>query len=192
MKWIRISIILLILLTILLGIIYPLFMWGIGQLFFPHQANGSFIFHERKVVGSKLIGQTFEASIYFHPRPSYAGKGYDAAQSGASNLGPTSKPLMEAVQKRVDAYRQENQWQGPIPADAVLASASGLDPHISVENAKSQAGRVAQNRNIELGSVMALIDKHTEGAWFGKFGQPRINVLELNLDLDSLEKPGLK
>lgn len=179
----------LLLLTLLLGIIYPLFMYGIGQLFFHKTANGSLILQNGKVIGSEWIGQNFNQPTYFHPRPSSAGdKGYDAANSSGSNLGPTSQKLIDQIRDRATNYRAENQLGADIliPADAVTASASGLDPHISVENALLQASRIAQARNLPKEKIMQLIEKFTEGRDLGLFGEKRINVLRINLALDQM------
>jgi len=173
-------------LAILLCGIYPLLVWIVGQGLFPHNANGSLIVRKGTVIGSSLLTQGFNDPRYFHPRPSAAGQGYDAASSGGSNLGPTSKKLVDGVGKRVVNYRIENGL-GPdalVPVDAMTASASGLDPHISVKNALLQARRVAKARNLTVELIMEKIDAHTEGRTFGILGEPRVNVLMLNLDLD--------
>jgi len=173
-------------LAILLCGIYPLLVWIVGQGLFPRSANGSLIVRKGTVMGSSLLSQGFTDSKYFHPRPSAAGLGYDAASSGGSNLGPTSKKLVDAVRQRIVDYRIENGL-GPdamVPTDAVTASASGLDPHISVKNALLQAKRVAKARSLPVGLVMEKIDAHTEGRTLGVLGEPRVNVLMLNLDLD--------
>lgn len=184
----RISIVSLFFLTLLLGILYPLFMWGIGQLLFHKKANGTlFYFREGKVLGSEWIAQNFTGDKYFHPRPSAAGDaGYDAANSSGSNLGPTSQKLIDALKQRVGDYRSANKWSGPIPADAVTASGSGLDPHISLKNAQIQAARVAEARNLSQEAMDKLIEQYTEGRSFGIFGEKRINVLRMNLALDGL------
>ena len=173
-------------LLILTAVVYPLAVTGIGQLAFNHQANGSFIAVNGKDVGSSLIGQTFAAPQYFHSRPSAAGSGYDPANSGGSNLGPTSATLMKQIQDRVAAFRKENGLAAnvPIPADAVTASASGLDPDISPATASLEVARVARARGASAGAVQALVDQYTEGAALGFIGQPRVNVLKLNLALD--------
>ena len=176
------------LLTVLLGIIYPLFMFGVGQLFFHKKANGSLFFYEDgKVIGSLWIAQNFTKPEYFHPRPSSAGdKGFDAANSSGSNLGPTSQKLADALQQRVAAYRSENSLSSDtmIPADAVMTSGSGLDPHISTANALLQAARVASARGLSQGKIEDLITEYTEEPTLGLFGQARINVLRINLALD--------
>ena len=173
-------------LAILLCGIYPLLVWIVGQGLFPAESNGSLLAHKGTIVGSSLLSQGFTDPKYFHPRPSAAGQGYDAAGSGGSNLGPTSKKLVDGVRQRVVDYRIENGL-GPdamVPADAVTASASGLDPHISVENALLQARRVAKARSLAVELVREKIDAHTEGRSLGILGEPRVNVLMLNLDLD--------
>jgi K+-transporting ATPase ATPase C chain len=172
-------------LAILLCGIYPLLVWIVGQGLFPAESNGSLLAHKGTIVGSSLLCQGFTDPKYFHPRPSAAGQGYDAAGSGGSNLGPTSKKLVDGVRQRVVDYRIENGL-GPeamVPADAVTASASGLDPHISVENALLQARRVAKARSLAVELVREKIDAHTEGRSLGILGEPRVNVLMLNLDL---------
>ncbi len=183
----RISLIAVIMLALLLCGIYPVIVWGLSQILFPDSANGSLIKIDGKVVGSRLLAQNFTGAQYFHPRPSSAGDaGYDAAASGGSNLGPTSKKLIESVKDRVAAYREENNLpaDAPVPADAVTASASGLDPHISVKNALLQAGRVAKARGMGEDVVKEKIKIHTEGRDLGILGDPRVNVLKLNLALD--------
>jgi K+-transporting ATPase ATPase C chain len=172
--------------TILLGVVYPLAITGISQAVFPYQANGSLIIAGGKVIGSELIGQHFTKPEYFQPRPSAAGPdGYDAASSSGSNLGPTSKKLIDRVQVSVDKFRRENPgYQGPIPADLLTASASGLDPHISPESARAQAPRIANARGVTAVLIEHLIAQHTEGPDLGLLGEPRVNVLRLNFVLD--------
>jgi K+-transporting ATPase ATPase C chain len=170
--------------TILFGLAYPLVVTGLSQWFFPRQSNGSLVTRDGKVVGSQLIGQTFSSDSYFHARPSNAGDGYDAANSSGSNLAPTNHALIERVQGDVAKLRAENP-NAPIPVDLVTASGSGLDPHISPAAAEFQVPRVARARKISQDSLRALIARHTEARQFGVFGEPRVNVLELNLDLDS-------
>ena len=182
----RVALISTIVLAAILCGIYPAAVWGIAQLLFPEQANGSLVFRGRTAVGSSLIGQDFKGAGYFHPRPSAAGSGYDAAGSGGSNLGPTSKKLLEAVSERTRSYRAENALADEVrvPADAVTASGSGLDPHISVPNALLQAPRVAHARGLDRETVVGLVREHTEGPDLGLLGEARVNVLLLNLDLD--------
>ncbi len=173
--------------TLLVGVAYPLAITGIAQLAFASQANGSLVERDGRVVGSRLLGQSFAASEYFHPRPSAAGDGYDATSSSASNLGPTNPALLDAVATRIHAYRIENGLDAAIavPIDAVTASASGLDPHVSIANARLQAGRVANARGLPLDRVLTLVDDHTEGRALGFLGEQGVNVLELNLALDA-------
>ena len=173
-------------LTVLTGLVYPATVTGLARLFFPDQARGSLITVDGTVVGSRLIGQSFARPEYFHPRPSAAGaNGYDASASAGSNLGPTSRKLIDRVQGAVAQYRAENPgYTGPIPADAVTASASGLDPYISPANADVQAARVAAARGVDAGRVRQLVAAATERPWLGFIGEPRVNVLELNLALD--------
>lgn len=170
--------------------IYPAVIWGAGQLLFPHQANGSLIENaERQIIGSELLGQNFSGAKYFHPRPSAAGAlGYDAANSSGSNLGPTSQKFIDAVKERVATYRAENGLVAGalIPGDAVTASGSGLDPHISIKNALLQTPRVARERGLTQETVKAEIDKATARRSLGIFGEPGVNVLQLNLSLDKL------
>jgi len=168
--------------------LYPLIVFGIGQAAFRDQANGSLITDKDGTVrGSKLLGQSFTAAQYFHPRPSAAGKGYDAANSSGSNLGPTSQKLNDAIKERIAAYRKENGLRDTdsVPADAVTASGSGLDPHISLRNAELQAARVAKERALSVAQVRALIYQNTDSADLGVLGDPGVNVLRLNLALDN-------
>jgi len=167
--------------------IYPLIVYGAAQLFFPHAANGSLIEGKnRELVGSELLGQTFSADKYFHPRPSAAGAGYDAANSSGTNLGPTSQKLMTSIKSAVEQYRKENNLAPEVlvPADAVTSSGSGLDPHISVKNAAIQVARVAKARNLDVTAVRALVEKFTDGRQLGVLGEAGVNVLRLNLALD--------
>ncbi len=172
--------------TLVLGIGYPLAVTGISQLILPKQANGSLVTAGGKVVGSELIGQNFSKPEYFHPRPSAAGdKGYDATSSSGSNFGPTNKKLIDRVSASVDQFRKENpDYQGPIPADLLTASASGLDPHISPDSARAQAAHVAKARGASIDQVNQLIAQYTEQPDLGFLGEPRVNVLKLNLALD--------
>ena len=177
-------------LTLLTGLAYPLAMTGIAQAIFPSQANGSLVYNkEKEPLGSGLIGQAFRSPAYFHGRPSNAGAdGYDGASSGASNYGPTNQKLIAAAADNVQAVRDDNALtaRDAIPADLVLASASGLDPHISPAAAQLQAARVAKERGLPLEKVRALIERHRETPQFGLFGAERVNVLALNIALDSL------
>lgn len=172
--------------------LYPAVVYGLAQALFPRQANGSLIVDSSGTVrGSHLLGQSFTSDRYFHPRPSSAGSGYDAANSSGSNLGPTSKKLADAIAQNVADYRAQNglATNQPVPADAVTASASGLDPHISPANAALQMGRIAKARGLKSEQVDQLVRKYTEGPDWGLFGDPGVNVLELNLALDALSLP---
>ena len=173
-------------LTVLTGVAYPLVTTGIVQVVFPNRADGSLVERGGNTVGSRLIGQPFEAPRYFHPRPSAAGDGYDGMSSSASNLGPSNEELLTAISERVAAYREENGLNAgdEVPADAVTASGSGLDPHISPANARIQAERVAQARSLSVENVLDLVDDHTDERSLGFLGEPGVNVLELNLALD--------
>jgi K+-transporting ATPase ATPase C chain len=174
-----------IVMTILTGLIYPALVTGVAQVLFPSQANGSLITVDGKVVGSALIGQNFTKPEYFHPRPSHAGAGYDASLSSGSNFGPTNQKLLDRVKASVEQYRTENPAHtGPIPADAVTASGSGLDPHISPANAGIQAARVARARGADVTAVQQVVAEATEQPWLGFIGEPRVNVLQLNVALD--------
>ncbi len=203
MSHLRPALLLTLFFVVLTGLAFPGAVWAIGNIVFPHQANGSLVRNAQgQVMGSELIGQTFTKPEYFHPRPSAAGGGYDASNSGGTNLGPTSGKLVNGIQddpatKDLDesysglgdlaaVYRQENGLASntPIPADAATRSASGLDPDISPANAEMQAGRVAQVRGLSRDQVIDLVRKHTEERFLGIVGEPRVNVLELNLALD--------
>jgi potassium-transporting ATPase KdpC subunit len=172
-------------LTVLTGLVYPLVMTGLAQALFHRQSNGSLVEVNGKVVGSELIGQKFTRPEYFHGRPSGAGDGYDAANSGATNLGPTNQKLADRVRDDVKKFREENPtYTGPIPADLLTSSGSGLDPHISPASAFVQIDRVAKARGAAFDAVRRTVEKHIEGRQWGIFGEPRVNVLMLNLDLD--------
>jgi K+-transporting ATPase ATPase C chain len=187
-KEIQIAIRFTLLTTILFGLAYPLAITGLSHWLFPHQATGSLILRDGKTVGSQLIGQTFTSDKYFHSRPSNAGDGYDAANSSGSNLAPTNHQLIDRVQGDVAKLRAENPGT-PIPADLVTSSGSGLDPHISPASADFQVPRVARARGISSDTLRALVAKHIEARQFGLLGEPRVNVLELNLELDTAFPP---
>ena len=169
--------------TVLLGIVYPLVVTGLAQALFPDQANGELIRRNGDIVGSRLIGQGFSGPGYFHSRPSAAGNGYDAANSGGSNLGPTNQKLIDRVHRDVTALRSENPGK-PVPIDLVTTSASGFDPDITPAAAEYQLGEVAKERGITVEELRTVISKHTQGRQLGFLGEPRVNVLELNLELD--------
>jgi potassium-transporting ATPase KdpC subunit len=171
--------------TLLLGIVYPFVVTILAQTLFPSQANGSLITRNGKIVGSRLIGQPFSSPGYFRSRPSAAGNGYDAENSGGSNLGPTNKTLIERVSGDVKKLQAENP-ANTVPMDLITTSASGLDPHISPDAAAFQAPRVARERGMTESDVTAIIARHTEAQQLGFLGEPRVNVLELNLDLDAV------
>lgn len=186
---IRPALTMLVILTLLTGLAYPLAVTGLAQLFFPDQANGSLIVRDGKVIGSQLIGQYFDKPEYFWPRPSATTPfPYNAAASGGSNLGPTNPALIEAVKARVAALRAADPGNElPIPVDLVTASGSGLDPHISPAAALYQLKRVARTRDLDENTVLTLVTQHTEGRQFGLLGERRVNVLQLNVALDALK-----
>jgi K+-transporting ATPase ATPase C chain len=169
--------------TILLGLIYPFLITALAQALFPDKANGQIISRNGEAVGSRIIGQPFTGDAYFHSRPSAAGDGYDAANSNGSNLGPTSRKLIEQIEQRA---QREQAGTEPVPIDLVAASASGLDPDISPAAAEYQLPRVAHARGTSENEVKALVAKHTEERQLGFLGEPRVNVVELNLELDQL------
>ena len=189
MRELKVSALITLALLIILCGIYPLVVWGIAQVAFPSKANGSLVEHRGKLVGSSLLAQSFSGDKYFHPRPSAAGDtGYDGTSSGGSNLGPLSQKLVDQVKERVENYRQENNLTADtlVPADAVTASGSGLDPHISLRNAGLQAPRVAHARNLSYHQMNSLMQQCIEGPDWGLFGEPGVNVLRLNLALEAL------
>lgn len=172
-------------LTILLGVIYPLAITGVCQVVFPHQANGSLIPQGDKIIGSELIGQNFTKPEYFQMRPSAAGDGYDPMASGGSNLGPTNQKLVDRVKASIEKFRKENpDYQGPIPADLVTASGSGLDPDLSPASARAQVARVAKARGVAADRIDQLVTHSIQPPDLGVLGEPRVNVLKLNLALD--------
>ena len=179
----RVAVLTTIVTTLLLGIAYPLAMTALAQILFPDKANGQLIDRKDRIVGSRIIGQTFASPGYFHGRPSAAGAGYDATSSSGTNLGPTSTKLADAVRAAVEAARKENP-SARVPIDLVTSSASGLDPHISPAAALFQVPRVARERRVSEADVRQVVDAHVEGRQLGFLGEPRVNVLELNLALD--------
>jgi K+-transporting ATPase ATPase C chain len=175
-------------LTVLTGLIYPGVVTGLCQVLFPAKANGSLVVRKGQAVGSQLIGQNFAKPEYFQPRPSAAGNdGYDGSASGGSNLGPTNQKLIDRVKASVDKFRKENpDYSGPIPADMLTSSASGLDPHISPASAMAQSPRIAKARGVSPEQIQQLVSRSTEGPDLGFLGEPRVNVLALNLELNRL------
>lgn len=180
------AILITILFTVLTGIFYPLAVTGVAQIVFPRQANGSLIKQQGTVIGSEIIGQNFTRSEYFHPRPSAAGMGYDATLSGGSNLGPTNPALADRLTKDAAQFRKDNpEYRGEIPADAITTSGSGLDPEISPANAIAQVSRVANARGTAADAIEKLVGTYVQGRDLGVLGEPRVNVLKLNMALDS-------
>lgn len=188
MKNLIASVLLILVFTVTLGILYPLAVWGVSQAIFPNQANGSLIRNVKgEIVGSELIGQNFTSPKYFHGRPSAAGNGYDAGASSGSNLGPTSKKLIDRIWTDTETLQTENP-NTSVPADLVTTSGSGIDPHISPAAAEFQIPRVASERGLSESALREMVTKVTEGRQFGFLGEPRVNVLKLNLELDK-QKP---
>ena len=187
-KNLLISVLMTIVTTVLLGLVYPLIVTGLAQVIFPEKANGQLIKRNGTVIASRIIAQPFVGANYFHPRPSAAGtNGYDASSSGGSNLGPTNQKLIDRVNGDVASAQAENPGK-PVPIDMVTTSASGFDPHITPAAAEFQVPRIAKARGISEESVRALVAQNTQGRQWGFFGEPRVNVLELNLALDSMAK----
>jgi potassium-transporting ATPase KdpC subunit len=186
------SIVATIVLCVVVSGVYPVLIWGLGELLFPHQANGSLVESNGQIVGSELLAQGFSGARYFHPRPSDAGTGYDPLNSGGSNLGPTSQKLMDTIKANVDQYRQDNGLPAGtlVPVDAVTASGSGLDPHISLQNAQMQVPRVAKERGVSEEVVRGEVTKATDHPLLGLGGDPGVNVLKVNLALDLLAPKG--
>ena len=171
--------------TVIFGLLYPLLVTGVSQLLFPSKASGQLIEKNGKIIGSRIIGQNFDAPGYFHSRPSAAGTGYDATSSGSNNLGPTNKALVDRISADVQRLHGENSG-ARVPVDLVTVSGSGLDPDISPAAAEFQIPRVAQERHVNPDAVRQLVQKHTQGRQLGFLGEPRVEVLELNLDLDAI------
>ncbi len=182
-----ISVLMTIVTTVLLGLVYPLAVTALAQLFFRDQANGQLVQRKGTVVASRIIAQPFVGAGYFHPRPSAAGNGYDATSSGGTNFGPTNQKLIDRVNSDVASAHAENPGK-PVPIDLVTTSASGLDPEITPASAEFQVPRIAKARGMSEEAVRALVTQHTQGRQWGFFGEPRVNVLELNLSLDSASR----
>jgi K+-transporting ATPase ATPase C chain len=175
--------------VVVFGLVYPFVMTLISQLIFPAQANGSMVYRNGSAIGSDIVGQLWKKPEYFHGRPSAAGNGYDPTSTGATNLGPTSKKLIDATKAAIVALKKENpDATGPIPMDLVTSSASGIDPDISPAAAYYQAPRVAKARNLDVAAVVAIIDRHVQSRELGILGEPRVNVLQLNLALDAVKR----
>jgi potassium-transporting ATPase KdpC subunit len=189
-RQLRPAILVVIVVSVIFGVLYPLVVTGIGQVAFGDQADGSLIEVDGRVVGSELLGQTFNSPEYFQSRPSAAGAGYDGSASSGSNLGPTNPDLLTSIEERIATYREANGLSGDVavPVDAVTASGSGLDPAISVANARLQAPRVAAERGIDVDEVLALIDDHTTDRTLLVLGEPAVRVVPLNLALDELSR----
>ena len=192
LKQLRPAIMLTVVMTALTGVAYPYAVTGVAQVAFPDQANGSLLERDGKVIGSSLIAQGFASDKYFHPRPSAAGQGYDATSSGGSNLGPTSKALVDRVTASVKDLQKSSDpdnTHGPIPIDLITTSGSGLDPDVTPAGANYQVARVAKARGLSAEQVQGLVNDHVEGRQLGFIGEPHVNVLSLNLALDALQKP---
>src|SRR5471032_1427752 len=188
-RQIRPAIMLIVLMTILTGLAYPLGMTGLAQLLFPHQANGSLVTVGNKTIGSELLGQNFASPKYFHGRPSAAGNGYDAANTSGSNYGPTSKKMVDRVRADTAKLHAENP-SVPVPVDLVTTSASGLDPDITPAGALFQVPRVAKARGLSEPAIRQLVERHVGGRLLGLIGEPHVNVLKLNMDLDAMQSGG--
>src|SRR5215469_4489450 len=194
LKELRTAIVATVFLCLIVSGVYPVMIWGLAQVLFPHQANGSLIERNGQIIGSELLAQGFSGAKYFHPRPSAAGTGYDPLNSGGSNLGPTSQKLIDGIKANVAQYRQENSLpaEAVVPADAVTASGSGLDPHISLQNAQLQIPRVARERGLSEEAIRGAVAKATDKPLLGLGGNSGVNILKLNLALDALtQKSGL-